>query len=99
MRAIGATPKKIYSLFVYEGMIISFLSILIGLSMAYPLSQLAAVFFGQLMLGKEAVLAYAFSPSGFFITLAMTFLFGWMASRIPAKSAIKIPTHKALSYE
>ena len=30
---------------------------------------------------------------------AVTFLFGWLASRIPAKSAIGVPTHKALSYE
>lgn len=99
MRAIGATPKKIYSLFVYEGMIVSILSILIGLLLAYPLSKLAALFFGNLMLGEEAVLQYAFSQSGFWITLVVTILFGWLASQIPAKSVIQIPTHKALSYE
>ncbi|NVO02044.1 MAG: FtsX-like permease family protein [Bacteroidetes bacterium] len=99
MRAIGATPKKIYSLFVMEGMIISVMSIVIGLILAYPLSQLAAIFFGQLMLGKEAILEYAFSPLGFGITLAVTIIFGWLASRIPARSAVEIPTHKALSYE
>jgi len=42
MRAIGATPKKIYSIFVSEGMIVSFFSILIGLILSYPLSQLAS---------------------------------------------------------
>lgn len=99
MRAIGATPKKIYSLFVYEGMIVSILSILIGLLLAYPLSKLAALFFGNLMLGEEAVLRYAFSQSGFWITLVVTILFGWLASQIPAKSVIQISTHKALSYE
>jgi putative ABC transport system permease protein len=99
MRAIGATPKKIYSLFVMEGMIISVMSIVIGLILAYPLSQLAAIFFGQLMLGKEAILEYAFSPLGFGITLVVTIVFGWLASRIPARSAVEIPTHKALSYE
>jgi len=99
MRAIGATPKKIYVLFLNEGMITCVISILIGLMISYPLSRLAAVFFGRLMLGNDAKLEYAFSPSGFFITLAVTLLFGWMASRIPAKSAIKISTHSALSYE
>ncbi len=99
MRAIGATPKKIYVLFLNEGMITCVISILVGLLISYPLTKLAAVFFGRLMLGNDAKLEYAFSSSGFFITLAVTPLFGWMASRIPAKSAIKVSTHSALSYE
>jgi putative ABC transport system permease protein len=99
MRAIGATPKKIYSLFVTEGTIVSLLSILLGLLIAWPLTQLAAIFFGNLMLGKEAKLEYALSPSGFLITFAVTLIFGWLASRIPAKSAVEIPTREALSYE
>ncbi len=99
MRAIGATPRKIYSLFVMEGMITSTLSIGLGLLLSWPLSKLASIFFGNLMLGKEAELGYAFSLPGFWITFAVTILFGWLASRIPAKSAINVPTHKALSYE
>jgi putative ABC transport system permease protein len=99
MRAIGATPKKIYSIFLNEGMIVSTLSVLLGLLLAIPLSKLAAIFFGNLMLGKEMVLQYAFSTLGFWITLVVTVLFGWLASRFPARSAIKLPTHKALSYE
>ncbi len=99
MRSIGANPKKIYSLFVKEGMITSILSILLGLLLSWPLSKLAAIFFGNLMLGREAVLQYAFSPTGFVVTVVVTILFGWLASRIPAKSAIDIPTHEALSYE
>ena len=99
MRAIGATPKKIYSMFLNEGMITSVISILTGLLLSYPLSQVAAVFFGKLMLGNDAKLEYAFSPSGFVITIAVTLLFGWLASRIPANSAIKVSTHQALSYE
>lgn len=99
MRAIGASPQQIYGLFVREGMIISILSIGVGLLMAYPLSQLAAVFFGNLMLGEEATLNYAFSVWGVVITLAVTVAFGWLASRIPAQAALKISTHQALSYE
>lgn len=98
MRAIGATPKKIYSIFLSEGMIVSTLSIILGLILAYPLSKLAAIFFGNLMLGKDVVLEYAFSQLGFWTTLVITIVFGWMASRFPARSAVKIPTHQALSY-
>ena len=99
MRAIGATPKKIYNMFLNEGMITSVISILTGLILSYPLSRVAALFFGNLMLGNDAKLDYAFSSSGFIITIAVTLLFGWLASRIPANSAIKVSTHKALSYE
>ncbi|MCF6349308.1 MAG: FtsX-like permease family protein [Flavobacteriaceae bacterium] len=99
MRAIGGTPKKIYSIFVSEGMIISFISIIIGLLLSFPLSQLASIFFGNLMLGEEAVLEYAFSPLGFFITIAVTIIFGWLASRLPARSAVKKSIREALAYE
>ena len=99
MRAIGATPRKIYAMFLNEGMITCVISILLGLVFSYPLSRIAAMFFGKLMLGNDARLEYAFSPSGFFITLAVTLLFGWLASRFPARSAIRVSTHKALSYE
>lgn len=99
MRSIGATPKKIYSIFVTEGMITCIISIIIGLILSNPLSRLAAVFFGDLMLGKDSKLEYAFSISGFLITIVITLIFGWLASRIPARSAIKVSTHLALSYE
>jgi putative ABC transport system permease protein len=99
MRAVGATPKIIYNLLVSEGMIISVLSILLGLLLAYPLSKIAAIFFGNLMLGKGSNLQYAFSSLGFGITVIVTIIFGWLASRFPAKSAIDISTREALSYE
>ncbi|MBO9703322.1 MAG: FtsX-like permease family protein [Sporocytophaga sp.] len=99
MRAIGATPKKIYKIFVNEGMIISCLSIILGLILSFPLSKLAGVFFGNLILGDGAKLKYAFSLVGFIITILITALFGFLASTLPARRAIKIPTHKALSYE
>lgn len=99
MRAIGATPKKIYTLFVNEGAITSVLSIILGLMLAYPLSMVASSFFGRLMLGEDATLEYAFSHLGFVVTLIITLSFGWIASKVPARSAIKISTYKALSYE
>ena len=100
MRAIGAAPKKIYSLFTAEGMIVSMGSVLLGLFLAIPLSSVAAVFFGRLMLGDQAILQYAFSQTGFWITLIVTVSFGWIASRMPAKNVVtKISTREALTYE
>lgn len=99
LRSIGATPKMIYKLFVTEGMIISVTSIFIGMFLAIPLSKIAAVFFGNLMLGEGVQLQYAFSPSGLAITVVVTLLFGFLASRLPAKSAITVSTSNALAYE
>ncbi len=99
LRAIGATPKMIYGLFVAEGMVISIVSILSGLLLAWPLSVVASAFFGDLILGSGVPLRFAFSNLGFAVTLTVTLTFGWLASRIPARKAIKVSTREALSYE
>ncbi len=99
LRAIGATPERIYRLFVTEGVIISVVSVFLGLLLAVPLSMAASPFFGSLMLGEGAILRFAFSPVGFWTTLATTIVFGWLASRIPARRAIKVSTREALAYE
>ena len=97
LRAIGATPKMIYSMFVAEGMIVSAISIGLGLLLSWPLSIAASKMFGTLML--EVALRYTFSVTGFAITIIATFMFGWMASRIPARKAVTVSTREALAYE
>lgn len=99
MRAIGATPKIIYGLFVAEGAVVSSAGIVAGLLLSLPLSYYAAEFFGELILGHGIPLKFAFSQIGFAITLAITLAFGWLASRIPARKAISISTREALLYE
>jgi putative ABC transport system permease protein len=99
MRAIGATPQMIFQQFVAEGMIVSVISIALGLLLAWPLSQLAAVFFGRLMLGDGAALRLAISGEGLVIVLATTLVFGWVASRLPARGAVRASTRDALAYE
>jgi putative ABC transport system permease protein len=98
MRAIGATPQMVFKLFVAEGMMTSVASIVLGLLLAWPLSLLASVFFGKLMLGDGSALRYAFSTEGFGIVLCTTLAFGWLASRVPARRAIHISTSEALAY-
>ena len=97
LRAIGATPKMIYRLLVTEGMVISVVSIVLGLLLAWPLSIVAADFFGDLILNSP--LNFAFSNLGLGITFVVTLTFGWLASRIPAVKAIRVSTREALSYE
>jgi len=97
LRAIGATPKMIYGLFVTEGMVISIAGIVLGLLLSWPLSTVAAGFFGDLILNYP--LKFALSNLGIVITLVVTLTFGWLASRIPAVKAIRVSTREALSYE
>lgn len=99
LRAIGATPKTIVQLFVVEGFIISALSIVAGLLLALPMSKLGANFFGELILGEDTPLDFAFSELGFAVTLVVTFLFGYVASRVPANKATKITVREAIAYE
>ena len=99
MRAIGATPKIIYGLFVAEGSAVSIAGGVLGLLLSLPLSFYASKFFGELILGHGIPLQFAFSQIGFAITLAITLAFGWLASRIPARKAISISNREALSYE
>ncbi|MES0489850.1 MAG: FtsX-like permease family protein [Leptospirales bacterium] len=99
LRAIGATPQKIYNLFVTEGLVISLTGISLGLLFSLPLSYFASIFFGELILGDETRLDFTFSFMGFVITFFVTFIFGWLASRIPARKAIKVSTREALAYE
>ncbi len=99
LRAIGATPKMVVRLFVVEGFIIAALSVIVGLLLALPMSNLAAQFFGELILGENAPLDFAFSNMGFVITLAVTLLLGFFASRIPASKATKITVREAIAYE
>jgi ABC-type antimicrobial peptide transport system permease subunit len=89
----------IYGLFVAEGMVVSVVSILLGLLLAWPLSIVASAFFGDLILGNGVPLDFAFSNLGFGITLVVTLVFGWLASRIPARRAVTVSTREAISYE
>jgi putative ABC transport system permease protein len=98
LRAIGATPRTILRLITMEGLTTSTVSVMLGLLIAQPLSGVASVLFGRLMLGEGATLRYAFSLQGFAIAACTTLLFGLMASRIPARTALRTTTQEALDY-
>jgi len=97
LRAIGATPKMIHRLFVSEGMLMSGVSIVFGLLLAWPVSIMVAAFFGHLIL--EFPLNFAYSGSGLLITVGVTLAFAWLASRLPATQAVRLSTRQALAYE
>jgi len=98
LRAIGATPRAITRLLRREGLVMSALGILFGLLLALPLTDRATRFFGDLMLGEGMALPPAVSLGGLGITVAVTFVFGLIASWLPARSALRVPTQEALQH-
>jgi putative ABC transport system permease protein len=98
MRAIGATPGMVFRRFVGEGMLLGGVSIVMGLVVAWPLGAAASAAFGRLMLGEDAKLRFAFSPTGLVIVVVVTLAFAWIASRAPARRAMRIPTCDALAH-
>jgi ABC-type antimicrobial peptide transport system permease subunit len=98
LRAIGATPRVILRIITMEGLAVSVVSVSLGLLIAQPLSGVAALSFGRLMLGEGASLQYAFSLQGFAIAASVTLTFGWIASRTPARAALAVSTRDALAY-
>jgi len=99
MRAIGATPRSLSSIFKLEGLYISIFSIVLGLIITLPFSAHASQFFGRLMHKDSDILGLILSAFGLAITVLFTILFAWLASTIPAKKAIKVKPRIALSYE
>jgi len=67
--------------------------------LALPMSSLAATYFGELILGENAPLDFAFSNLGFVITLVVTLAFGYIASRLPATKATTITVREAIAYD
>ena len=98
MRAIGATPEAIAQLLRRESVVVSVLAVGFGVLLAVPLTAGATTFFGALMLGDGARLEFAWSATGLGVTLLTTFSFGWLASWLPARNALRVPTHEALTH-
>jgi len=99
MRAIGASTKSIFAIFIREEIIINGIGIVCGICLSFPLSTYAAKYFGNLILGHQISLHFAFSAQGLIITLLTMLVFGWMASRFPARKALTVSTREALCYE
>lgn len=98
MRAIGATPRDITRLLRLEGLLVSLAAIVIGVGLAVPLTSAATAFFSDLMLGEGGRLAPTVSGVGLLVTMLVTSGFGVLATWYPARSALRVPTHEALSY-
>lgn len=97
MRSIGATPAKIRSLIVWEGIVIGALSIVIAFIASIGLSFAMGKFLGHISFKTPLTLTISISAIGIWILLIT--VGSYFASVFPARKANKITTREALAYE
>ena len=97
MRAIGATPKKIKRLIVFEGLTIGVLSIAIAFTASITLSYFMGKFIGSISF--RTPLTLTISPTAMAIWISIILVGSYFASVVPARRANKITTREALAYE
>jgi putative ABC transport system permease protein len=97
LRAIGAPNRGVSWVFIAEGVVIGFLSWLLGSLLAFPLSKLISDAVGIPMAG--APLTFSFSMIGVWLWLGIVLLLSAVASYLPARSASQLTVREVLSYE
>lgn len=97
MRAIGATPRKIKNLIVWEGLIISGLSLLISIVLSLGLSTYMGRLVGSMAFRTPLSLSVSMVAIGVWIILIV--VGSYVATIFPARRANRITTREALGYE
>ena len=97
MRAIGATPKKIRNLVVWEGLFIGALSIFIAVAFALILSTYMGRLIGNMAFRTPLSLTVSIIALAVWILIVVAG--SYVATLYPARRANKITTREALAYE
>jgi len=97
MRAIGANQGAILQIVIGEGMLIGFLSWLVGCILALPLGNLLGNLVGMSFL--QAPLSSAYSFQGAAVWLVVVLVISTVASLAPAAIAVRYPVREVLAYE
>ena len=97
MRAIGATPKKIRNLIMWEGLVIGTFSIVL----AFILSLFLSTYMGRLIgtMSFRTPLTLTISFHACVIWVAIVIIGSCIATLFPARKANRITTREALAYE
>lgn len=97
MRAIGATPKKIRRLIVWEGLLIGSLSIVIAFAFSLLLSAYLGRFIGNMAFRTPLSLTISVIAIGIWTLIII--IGSYSATVYPARRANRITTREALAYE
>ena len=97
MRAIGATPKKIRNLVVYEGLTIGIQSLFVAFVLGVALSYYMGQFIGHISFKTPLTLTISLVALGVWVLIVVVGSFA--ATLYPARRAGSITTREALAYE
>jgi putative ABC transport system permease protein len=97
MRAIGASDKAIRQIVIVEGVLIGWLSWVVGSLLAIPISKLLADQVGLAFIRRT--LNYTFSVEGLLLWLGIVTLIAGLASFFPAWRASRLTVREVLAYE
>ena len=96
MRAIGASHRSIYQIFVTEGVVIALIAWALGALISYPMS---VVLLDLLESAMGLLLAFEYSWAGVGIWLAAVTVIAVLASMLPAFRAAQVSVRDAIAYE
>ena len=97
LRAIGASDWSVRLIVLSEGVLVGWLSFVLGALLALPFSRLLSQQVGLALLGSP--LSYAFSTSGMLMWFVIISCLGAAASLGPAQSASRLTIREVLAYE
>jgi putative ABC transport system permease protein len=97
MRAIGASDGMIRLIIVAEGLLIGFLSWLIGTVIALPLGKILGDAVGMGMM--QSALTYTFSIDGALYCLIGMLVIAGLSSWFPAQNASRLTVRQVLAYD
>ncbi len=97
MRAIGASDKAVLQVVLIEGLVIGWMSWLIGAVAAVPISKLLANAVGHAFF--RAAPSYRFSLAGTLLWLLIVLVLALVASYFPARRASRLTVREVIAYE
>ena len=97
LRAIGASNRNVMKNVLTEGMLIGFMSWIIGSILSLPVGRVLTDSLGSAIFDSR--LPLGFSPVGYGLWLALSLILSVIACRAPAKSAVNLTIREVLSVE
>ncbi|HWQ84527.1 MAG TPA: ABC transporter permease, partial [Anaerolineales bacterium] len=97
MRSIGASDPLLMRMVMMEGLVIGWISWLIGALLSFPISQLMSDMVTNALFGAPST--FGFTTTGFIIWFAVVSILSIGASFLPARNAARLTIREVLAYE
>ncbi|MPM52878.1 hypothetical protein SDC9_99642 [bioreactor metagenome] len=97
MRSIGASDQVLTRMVLIEGLIIGWLSWILGAILSFPISTLMSNGITRALFGAPS--GFGFSITGYVIWFVVVSILSVLSSLTPARSATRLTIREVLSYE